>query len=136
MLYSMSRTFMLEYNQLVYTSFDNDHIVCFYAVRKLNSFFFLNWLLNCCCCIIFGLPVMPVTNYAVEQFIKFWWLDETFHPVHATCFVLRLPFIFCQVRTFGVFSCGPPNMTNNLDGACTNLNKQEGATFNHHFENF
>lgn len=41
-----------------------------------------------------------------------------------------------QVRTFGVFSCGPPNMTNNLDGACTNLNKQEGATFNHHFENF
>ncbi|XP_078316138.1 dual oxidase 2-like [Crassostrea virginica] len=41
-----------------------------------------------------------------------------------------------NVRTFGVFSCGPPNMTNNLDGACTNLNKQEGATFNHHFENF
>lgn len=79
---------------------------------------------------------MPVTNYAVEHFIKFWWLDKTFHPVRATCFLLRLTFMFSQVRTFGVFSCGPPNMTNNLDGACTNLNKQEGATFNHHFENF
>ncbi|XP_062620936.1 dual oxidase 2-like [Saccostrea cucullata] len=41
-----------------------------------------------------------------------------------------------NVRNFGVFSCGPPNMTNNLDSACTNLNKREGATFVHHFENF
>ena len=40
---------------------------------------------------------MPVTNYAVEHFIKFWWLDKTFHPVRATCFLLRL--LLCSARS-------------------------------------
>lgn len=66
-------------------------------------------------------------------------LTPSFHLILSLpWFILKSGLFFFseQVRTFGVFSCGPPNMTNNLDGACTNLNKQEGATFNHHFENF
>uniref|UniRef100_H2YK35 NAD(P)H oxidase (H2O2-forming) n=1 Tax=Ciona savignyi TaxID=51511 RepID=H2YK35_CIOSA len=41
-----------------------------------------------------------------------------------------------QVDKFGVFSCGPPPMTNEVDKTCSKLNKYEGPTFLHHFENF
>ncbi len=40
------------------------------------------------------------------------------------------------VNKIGVFSCGPPGMTNNVEKACTELNKYDGAAFLHHFENF
>nr|XP_018673155.1 dual oxidase 1 isoform X1 [Ciona intestinalis] len=41
-----------------------------------------------------------------------------------------------SVETFGVFSCGPPPMTEGVEKACAKLNKYEGPTFSHHFENF
>ncbi|CAK8698108.1 unnamed protein product [Clavelina lepadiformis] len=41
-----------------------------------------------------------------------------------------------DVRTIGVFSCGPPGLTNGVDEACTNLNKFNKARFNHFYENF
>jgi len=40
------------------------------------------------------------------------------------------------VGKIGVFSCGPPGMTNNVEKACSELNKYDGAAFIHHFENF
>lgn len=41
-----------------------------------------------------------------------------------------------QVNRVGVFSCGPPPMTNQLDRTCSDLNKVQGTIFKHHFENF
>ncbi|XP_013378732.1 dual oxidase 2-like isoform X2 [Lingula anatina] len=41
-----------------------------------------------------------------------------------------------DVGKIGVFSCGPPAMTRNVETACTNLNKYDGAAFIHHYENF
>ncbi|XP_022093825.1 dual oxidase 2-like isoform X3 [Acanthaster planci] len=41
-----------------------------------------------------------------------------------------------SVGKIGVFSCGPPGMTNNVEKACSELNKYDGAAFIHHFENF
>ncbi|XP_019635682.1 PREDICTED: dual oxidase 2-like [Branchiostoma belcheri] len=41
-----------------------------------------------------------------------------------------------EVNTFGVFSCGPPPMTYTADKACSEMNKFDGASFIHHFENF
>jgi len=36
----------------------------------------------------------------------------------------------------GVFSCGPPGMTNGVEDACTATNRYDGPAFIHHFENF
>ena len=36
----------------------------------------------------------------------------------------------------GVFSCGPPGMTKNVEAACAATNRYEGPAFYHHFENF
>lgn len=41
-----------------------------------------------------------------------------------------------QVRKIGVFSCGPPGMTKNVEKACQLINKQDRALFMHHYENF
>ncbi|XP_078588856.1 dual oxidase 2-like isoform X2 [Branchiostoma floridae x Branchiostoma japonicum] len=41
-----------------------------------------------------------------------------------------------EVSTFGVFSCGPPPMTYTADKACGAMNRVDGASFIHHFENF
>lgn len=41
-----------------------------------------------------------------------------------------------QVSKIGVFSCGPPGMTSNVEKACVELNKYDGAAFMHHYENF
>ncbi|XP_033120574.1 dual oxidase 2-like isoform X2 [Anneissia japonica] len=41
-----------------------------------------------------------------------------------------------EVSKVGVFSCGPPGMTNGVDSACSEMNKFDGAAFIHHFENF
>ncbi|XP_053449561.1 dual oxidase 2 [Nycticebus coucang] len=41
-----------------------------------------------------------------------------------------------QVRKIGVFSCGPPGMTKNVEKACQLINKQDQAHFIHHYENF
>eukprot|EP00731_Ephydatia_muelleri_P031981 Em0023g488a len=36
----------------------------------------------------------------------------------------------------GVFSCGPPSLTNAVGEACSATNRFEGPAFVHHFENF
>ncbi|KAM5235525.1 dual oxidase 2-like [Ctenodactylus gundi] len=41
-----------------------------------------------------------------------------------------------QVRKIGVFSCGPPGMTKNVEKACQLVNRQDRAHFLHHYENF
>ncbi|XP_071953912.1 dual oxidase 2-like isoform X2 [Antedon mediterranea] len=41
-----------------------------------------------------------------------------------------------DVSKIGVFSCGPPGMTNGVESACVEMNKFDGAAFIHHFENF
>ncbi|EDL80032.1 rCG26886, isoform CRA_b [Rattus norvegicus] len=41
-----------------------------------------------------------------------------------------------QVRKIGVFSCGPPGMTKNVEKACQLINKQDRTHFSHHYENF
>uniref|UniRef100_A0A8C9ALZ4 NAD(P)H oxidase (H2O2-forming) n=1 Tax=Prolemur simus TaxID=1328070 RepID=A0A8C9ALZ4_PROSS len=41
-----------------------------------------------------------------------------------------------QVRKIGVFSCGPPGMTKNVEKACQVINKQDRTHFSHHYENF
>ncbi|XP_004687902.1 PREDICTED: dual oxidase 2 [Condylura cristata] len=41
-----------------------------------------------------------------------------------------------QVRKIGVFSCGPPGMTKNVEKACQHINRQDRAQFIHHYENF
>ncbi|XP_027982483.1 dual oxidase 2 isoform X2 [Eumetopias jubatus] len=41
-----------------------------------------------------------------------------------------------QVPKIGVFSCGPPGMTKNVEKACQLINRQDQAHFVHHYENF
>ncbi|XP_008581316.1 PREDICTED: dual oxidase 2 [Galeopterus variegatus] len=41
-----------------------------------------------------------------------------------------------QVHKIGVFSCGPPGMTKNVEKACQLVNRQDRAHFVHHYENF
>ncbi|XP_056671998.1 dual oxidase 2 [Monodelphis domestica] len=41
-----------------------------------------------------------------------------------------------EVRKIGVFSCGPPGMTKNVEKACQLINRQDQAHFIHHYENF
>lgn len=44
--------------------------------------------------------------------------------------------IFLQVGKIGVFSCGPPGLTKNVEKACQKMNKRDQAYFMHHYENF
>uniref|UniRef100_A0A8I3QSW1 NAD(P)H oxidase (H2O2-forming) n=1 Tax=Canis lupus familiaris TaxID=9615 RepID=A0A8I3QSW1_CANLF len=41
-----------------------------------------------------------------------------------------------QVPKIGVFSCGPPGMTKNVEKACQLINRLDQAHFVHHYENF
>lgn len=41
-----------------------------------------------------------------------------------------------QVHKIGVFSCGPPGMTKDVEKACQLINRQDRAHFVHHYENF
>ncbi|XP_068961773.1 dual oxidase 2 [Petaurus breviceps papuanus] len=41
-----------------------------------------------------------------------------------------------EVKKIGVFSCGPPGMTKNVEKACQLINRQDQAHFIHHYENF
>ncbi|XP_063782342.1 dual oxidase 2-like [Pseudophryne corroboree] len=41
-----------------------------------------------------------------------------------------------KVKKIGVFSCGPPGMTKNVEHACRKLNKRDESYFVHHYENF
>uniref|UniRef100_A0A8C5P907 NAD(P)H oxidase (H2O2-forming) n=1 Tax=Leptobrachium leishanense TaxID=445787 RepID=A0A8C5P907_9ANUR len=62
-----------------------------------------------------------ITHFGRPQFEPFFISLQEVHP---------------EVHKIGVFSCGPPAMTKNVDKACQLLNKKDQARFTHHFENF
>uniref|UniRef100_A0A6I8QWT5 NAD(P)H oxidase (H2O2-forming) n=1 Tax=Xenopus tropicalis TaxID=8364 RepID=A0A6I8QWT5_XENTR len=62
-----------------------------------------------------------ITHFGRPQFEQFFISLQEVHP---------------EVRKIGVFSCGPPGMTKNVEKACQMLNKENQAHFSHHFENF
>ncbi|CAL1526685.1 unnamed protein product [Lymnaea stagnalis] len=51
-------------------------------------------------------------------------------------FFEALKFVHKEVGEIGVFSCGPPAMTNSVQQACTEQNAFTGPSLIHHFENF
>nr|XP_033776119.1 dual oxidase 1-like [Geotrypetes seraphini] len=62
-----------------------------------------------------------ITHFGRPPFVPFFNSLQEVHP---------------EVQKIGVFSCGPPGMTKNVEKACQQLNKQDQAHFAHHFENF
>ncbi|TNN87094.1 Dual oxidase 2 [Liparis tanakae] len=51
-------------------------------------------------------------------------------------FLSSLQEVHPEVGKFGVFSCGPPGLTKNVEKACQKMNKRDQAHFMHHYENF
>ncbi|XP_078541091.1 dual oxidase 2-like [Lissotriton helveticus] len=62
-----------------------------------------------------------ITHFGRPPFVQFFDSLQEVHP---------------EVRKIGVFSCGPPGMTKNVEKACRQLNKRDQAHFMHHYENF
>ncbi|XP_056428532.1 dual oxidase 1-like [Hyla sarda] len=62
-----------------------------------------------------------ITHFGRPQFELFFTSLQEVHP---------------EVKKIGVFSCGPPGMTKNVEKACQMLNKRDQTQFTHHFENF
>ncbi|XP_029431072.1 dual oxidase 2-like isoform X1 [Rhinatrema bivittatum] len=62
-----------------------------------------------------------ITHFGRPPFVPFFSSLQEVHP---------------EVRKIGVFSCGPPGMTKNVEKACQQLNKRDQAHFMHHYENF
>jgi dual oxidase len=51
-------------------------------------------------------------------------------------FFKTLKTIHSNVDQIGIFSCGPPAMTNNVQKVCTDLNSYKGPSLIHYYENF
>ncbi|XP_028307207.1 dual oxidase 1 [Gouania willdenowi] len=62
-----------------------------------------------------------VTHFGRPPFISFFSSLQEVHP---------------EVGKIGVFSCGPPGLTKNVEKACQQMNKRDQAHFIHHYENF
>lgn len=62
-----------------------------------------------------------ITHFGRPQFEPFFTSLQEVHP---------------EVEKIGVFSCGPPGMTKNVEKACQIHNKRDQTHFTHHFENF
>ncbi|KAM7396877.1 hypothetical protein PAMP_019883 [Pampus punctatissimus] len=62
-----------------------------------------------------------VTHFGRPPFVSFF---SSLQEVHA------------EVGKIGVFSCGPPGLTKNVEKACQQMNKRDQAHFIHHYENF
>ncbi|XP_072258371.1 dual oxidase 2-like [Pyxicephalus adspersus] len=62
-----------------------------------------------------------VTHFGRPPFVSFLNSLQEVHP---------------KVKKIGVFSCGPPGMTKNVENACRKLNKRDECHFIHHYENF
>ncbi|XP_010004248.1 PREDICTED: dual oxidase 2 [Chaetura pelagica] len=62
-----------------------------------------------------------ITHFGRPPFVPFFNSLQEVHP---------------EVQKIGVFSCGPPGMTKNVEKACQQLNKKDQAYFAHHYENF
>ncbi|KAM9496643.1 dual oxidase 1 [Clarias gariepinus] len=62
-----------------------------------------------------------ITHFGRPPFLAFFNSLQEVHP---------------EVGKIGVFSCGPPGLTKNVEKACQQINKRDQAHFMHHFENF
>ncbi|XP_074862479.1 dual oxidase 2-like [Carettochelys insculpta] len=62
-----------------------------------------------------------ITHFGRPPFVHFFRSLQEVHP---------------EVRKIGVFSCGPPGMTKNVEQGCQQLNKLDQTYFVHHYENF
>uniref|UniRef100_A0A672ITW8 NAD(P)H oxidase (H2O2-forming) n=1 Tax=Salarias fasciatus TaxID=181472 RepID=A0A672ITW8_SALFA len=62
-----------------------------------------------------------VTHFGRPPFVSFFSSLQEVHP---------------EVGKVGVFSCGPPGLTKNVEKACQQMNKKDQAHFIHHYENF
>ncbi|XP_029992823.1 dual oxidase 1 isoform X2 [Sphaeramia orbicularis] len=62
-----------------------------------------------------------VTHFGRPPFVSFFSSLQEVHP---------------EVGKVGVFSCGPPGLTKNVEKACQQMNKRDQAHFIHHYENF
>nr|XP_006628861.1 PREDICTED: dual oxidase 2-like [Lepisosteus oculatus] len=62
-----------------------------------------------------------ITHFGRPPFVPFFNSLQEVHP---------------EVGKFGVFSCGPPGLTKNVEKACQQINKRDMAHFIHHYENF
>nr|XP_020479336.1 dual oxidase 1-like isoform X2 [Monopterus albus]XP_020479344.1 dual oxidase 1-like isoform X2 [Monopterus albus] len=62
-----------------------------------------------------------VTHFGRPPFVSFFTSLQEVHP---------------DVGKIGVFSCGPPGLTKNVEKACQQMNKRDQAHFIHHYENF
>ncbi|XP_042331568.1 dual oxidase 2 [Sceloporus undulatus] len=62
-----------------------------------------------------------ITHFGRPPFLPFFCSLQEVHP---------------EVRKIGVFSCGPPGMTKNVEKACQKINKRDQTYFVHHYENF
>ncbi|XP_069758681.1 dual oxidase 2-like [Narcine bancroftii] len=62
-----------------------------------------------------------ITHFGRPQFVPFFNSLQEVHP---------------EVGKIGVFSCGPPGLTKNVDKASQQINKRDQAHFVHHYENF
>ncbi|KAF7237795.1 Dual oxidase 2 [Varanus komodoensis] len=62
-----------------------------------------------------------ITHFGRPPFLPFFCSLQEVHP---------------EVKKIGVFSCGPPGMTKNVEKACQKINKRDQTHFIHHYENF
>ncbi|XP_068170354.1 dual oxidase 1 isoform X2 [Antennarius striatus] len=62
-----------------------------------------------------------VTHFGRPPFVSFFSSLQEVHPT---------------VGKMGVFSCGPPGLTKNVEKACQKMNQRDQAHFIHHYENF
>ncbi|MGH0157964.1 UNVERIFIED_CONTAM: hypothetical protein FKN15_053552 [Acipenser sinensis] len=62
-----------------------------------------------------------ITHFGRPPFVPFFNSLQEVHP---------------EVGKIGVFSCGPPGLTKNVEKACQQINKRDHAHFIHHYENF
>ncbi|KAJ6664098.1 hypothetical protein lerEdw1_008313 [Lerista edwardsae] len=62
-----------------------------------------------------------ITHFGRPPFVPFFCSLQEVHP---------------EVKKIGVFSCGPPGMTKNVEKACQKINKRDQTHFIHHYENF
>lgn len=81
-----------------------------------------------------------VTHFGRPPFLAFFNSLQDVHPKVCLRSSKRLLQLFTSCRPqagrIGVFSCGPPGLTKNVEKACRRMNKRDQAHFIHHYENF
>ncbi|XP_063053867.1 dual oxidase 2 [Engraulis encrasicolus] len=83
--------------------------------------------------------------YVCERHFQKVWNRSVFTGLRSVTHFGRPPFsaffsslqeVHPEVKKIGVFSCGPPGLTKNVEKACQQMNKRDQAHFMHHYENF